>query len=154
MRTGRPTLSDAEKARRGTTDKRFTEEARAARSEDKVVALFGQDGLSSVPDPPGGLSARATEEYFLWSRRLMEVGKLSAIWVDKIVLYAVRKHSIEARLAEGKMPKDGDVRGAEMFLKELAALNVDAPRAGQAAPDTKWRIIGRLSANASPPRGK
>jgi hypothetical protein len=154
MKTGRPTISDAEKARRGTLDKRWSEDARTERAEQKVVALFGQDNLATVPEPPVGLSERAVEEYRLWARRLLEVGKLSSIWVDKVTLYAIRKHSIEARLASGKPPKDGDVRGAEMFLKEISALNVDVPRAGQEAPKSKWQPIGRLSANAKRPGGR
>lgn len=142
MKSGRPPISDEEKRRRGTLDKRWTEQARAARAETKVVSLFGADTLRSIPDPPAGLSEKAQSEYRLWCRRLLDVGRLSSVWVEKVVLYAIRKHSIETRLAAGKGVKDGDVRGCALFLKELEALNIDAPRDGQEAPKSKWSAIG------------
>lgn len=151
MKTGRPPLSDEEKKRRGTLDKRWTAEARAARAGDKVVSLFGPDNIRATPEPPEGLSEKARAEYHLWCRRLIEVGRLSSVWVEKITLYAVRKHSIETRLAEGKSVKDGDVRGCSQFLKELEALNIDAPRDGQEAPKSKWSKIG-FASRASAPR--
>lgn len=142
MRTGRPPLSDAEKKLRGTLDKRWTEEARAERAESKVVALFGADKVDVIPDPPEGLVVQAREEYFLWCRRLQEQGLLSQKWVEKILFYALRKHSTLVRLAGGKMPKDGDLKACEMFLKELGALNIDAPRAGQETPKSKFAHVG------------
>lgn len=148
MRTGRPPLSDAEKKLRGTFDPRWSEEARSERAEDKVVSLFGQDRLEAIPEPPEGLKPRALEEYWRWTRRLHELGRLSQVWVDKITLYAIRRHSIEARLIEGKAPKDGDVKGCELFLKELGALNVDQPRGNQESPKSKWERIGFASRRA------
>lgn len=142
MRTGRPPLSDEEKRRRGTLDPRWTEEARATRAESKVVSLFGADRLDAVPDPPEGLVAQARDEYFLWCRRLHEQGMLSQKWVEKILFYALRKHSTLVRLASGKLPKDGDLKACEMFLKELSALNIDAPRSGQEAPKSKFAHVG------------
>lgn len=148
MKTGRPPLSDAEKKLRGTFDPRFSEDARSERAEHKVVSLFGGERLNEIPDPPDGLGRRALDEYWRWTRRLQDLGRLSQLWVDKVTLYAIRRHSVEARLAQGRAPKDGDVKGCEMFLKELGALNVDQPRAGQEAPASKWEQIGFASRRA------
>jgi hypothetical protein len=145
MKTGRPPLSDAEKKLRGTLDPRWTEEARAQRAEDKVVSLFGGDRVEEIPPPPAGLTEKAQAEYWRWTRRLHEVGRLTQVWVEKCAFYAVRKHSIETRLAQGKPIKDGDVKAAELFLKELGALNVDQPRGGQEAPRSKWDRVGFAS---------
>jgi hypothetical protein len=142
MRTGRPPLSDEEKKQRGTFDPRWSQEARSERQEDKVVALFGADKLETIPDPPEGLVSQARDEYFLWCRRLHEQGHLSQKWVEKILFYALRKHSTLVRLASGKLPKDGDLKACEMFIKELGALNIDAPRAGQEAPKSKFAHVG------------
>ena len=150
MKSGRPPISDDEKKRRGTYDKRWSADARAARAEEKVVSLFGADSLRAIPDPPDGLSGKAEGEYRLWCRRLLDVGRLSSVWVEKITLYAIRKHSIETRLAEGKSIKDGDVRGCAQFLKELEALNIDAPRDGQEAPKSIWSSIGFASRASVP----
>lgn len=142
MRTGRPPISDADKRQRGTFDRRWSEAARAERQEEKVVSLFGGQFLDAIPEPPEGLVAKAREEYFLWSRRLHEAGRLTQIWVEKITLYAFRKHATITRLAEGKSPKDGDLKACEIFLKELGALNIDAPRAGQEAVKSKFAHVG------------
>lgn len=142
MRDGRPALSDAEKKRRGTFDPRYSEAERSGRSEAKVVSLFGQDALSVVPEPPRGLTQKALANYELWTRRLHEAGRLTQIWVDKITMYAVRRHSIEARLADGKSPKSDDIKACELFLRELGHLNVDQPRAGQDSTGKKFGRVG------------
>lgn len=142
MRTGRPPLSDEEKRLRGTFDPRWAEAARAERADAKVVSLFGADRIDVIPDPPDGLVAQAREEYYLWCRLLHKQGLLSQKWVEKILLYAIRKHSTLIRLASGKLPKDGDMKACEMFMKELGALNIDAPRVGQEAPKSKFAHVG------------
>lgn len=151
MKTGRPPISDAEKKRRGTFDPRWSEEKRAARAQNNVVALFGADAVASIPEPPAGLSERAKAEYERWTRRLFELGRLTQVWLDKITLYAIRRHAIETRLAEGGLPKQDDQKACEMFLKELAALNVDAPQAGQTPGEGRFRRVAALSQMAARP---
>lgn len=142
MKTGRSPQSDAEKRRKGTFDPRFSEAVRKERAQAKVVSLFGADKLSEIPEPPEGLSAQAVQDYKLKVRRLHEMGRLTQTWVDKTVLYAVRRHSILHRLKEGRPPKDGDLRGCETYLKEYAALDIDAPPPNSPQGASKWSVIG------------
>lgn len=147
MKTGRPSESDIEKRRKGTFDPRYSEAARAERSEQKVVSLFGADLLSSTPSAPPGLSDKAAEEFNLWCRRLHEQDRLSQIWVEKITFYAIRKHKILARIEKGEVPSADDVKGCELFLKELGAMNIDAPRSGIApvvSRNTRTMALSRM----------
>lgn len=154
MRTGRTPHSDAEKRRKGTFDPRFSEEARAERAHAKVVTLFGGDRLGEVPEPPEGLSPQAVQDYYAKARRLHETGRLTQTWVDKTVLYAVRRHSILMRIREGKAPKDGDLRGCEMYLKEFAALDIDVAKPAAGAPEKRFSPIADMARMVSngPPR--
>lgn len=142
MKTGRPPKSDAEKRQAGTFDPRFSEAARVERAEAKVVALFGQSPLAQIPEPPAGLSEAAADEYWRWARHLHSAGRLTQVWVDKILFYAIRRHSIMAKLNAGKLPKDGDQKACEMFLKEIGAANIDQPIAGQDKTESKWAKFG------------
>ena len=147
MKTGRPGESDVEKRRKGTFDPRYSEATRADRSEQKVISLFGADRLDAIPEAPAGLSDKAKDEFTLWVRRLLEQERLSQIWVEKITFYAIRKHKILSRIEKGEVPSADDVKGCELFLKELGAMNIDAPRAGQApavSRNTRTAALARM----------
>ncbi|MGL4638067.1 MAG: hypothetical protein ACRCWF_18960 [Beijerinckiaceae bacterium] len=141
MKTGRIRLSDEEKKRRGTFDERYSEAASVERAQQKVVSLFGGEVLSEIPAPPDGLSKIAQDEYWKWTRMLHTAGRLSELWLAKIQTYAISRHSIVSKLAEGKMPPDGALRRCDVFLKELGALNVDQPQIGSDV-GSKWKKFG------------
>lgn len=141
MRTGRPPLSDEEKRLRGTFDPRYSAAERSARTEAKVVSLFGSAALDEVPPPPAGISGDALVEYQRWTRRLHECGRLTQTWVDKVTFYAARRQRMTMNLAGGKAPTNADLRACELFMKELSAINVDQPRPQGAAPESKWGRI-------------
>jgi hypothetical protein len=145
MKTGRTALSDAAKKQAGTFDPRWSAEARAERAEQKVVALFGADRLNVIPEPPPGLSDEAANEFKLWTRRLHEQERLSQIWVEKITFYAMRKHKVMAKVAKGEMPSADDLKGCELFLRELNALNIDAPTAGSQPEASRGARTAALS---------
>lgn len=142
MKTGRPPLSDAEKKRRGTFDPRYAEATRVGRAEEKIVSLFGGDAVDEIPPPPPGLALEAAAEYHRWTRRLHETGRLTRVWLDQILMYAIRRHKVLSRMAEGKLPADPDMKACESFLKSMNALNVDIPTASQTGVDTPFKRIG------------
>jgi hypothetical protein len=153
MRTGRPPLSDATKRQRGTLDPRWTEQARAGRAESKVVALFGEDSLKVIPDPPAGLHPSAAAEYGRWCRVLHESGKLTALWVKKITLYAIAEHNCLSRLAEGKLPRGQDMTAQKSFLSELGAINADTPATAGEGERRKFARFGFASRVRPPQAG-
>lgn len=122
----RPALSDEEKKRRGTLDPRWTEDARSARRGEKVVVLFG-DNVSVIPAAPVGLNQEAAREYQAWCTALLKAGRLTSLWVEKILIMAIAKHSNISRLAAGKLPRSEDVRAVKSVLSELGGINADTP---------------------------
>ncbi len=145
MRTGRPSISDAEKQRRGTADPRFTEAARAERAGAKVVNLYPSEKLDQVPEPPADLSDQAKQDYYSKARRLHETGRLTQTWADKTVLFAIRRHGILLRLSEARSPKEADMKACEAYLREFQAMGIEAPLNNAGAPASKFAIIGFAS---------
>lgn len=142
MRTGRPPKSDADKKRRGTLDPRFTEQARAARSEDKIVSLFGGEPVSVIPDPPPGLDATAAAEFQEWCQRLLDLGKLSKVWIMKVELMALARHANLRRLADGKLPRSQDIITVKAILSDLGSFNIDKPTAIGSEQTAKFAYAG------------
>lgn len=142
MRSGRPPLSDAEKKKRGTFDPRFTAAAREERSAQKVVSLFGADVVSTMPEPPEGLHPAAASEFREWCQRLLELKKLSKVWITKIELLAMARHASLVRIAEGKLPRGGDLAVIKSILSDLGALNVDKPASPSAESDNRFAFTG------------
>lgn len=141
MKEGRPPISDDEKKRRGTLDKRWSEEARAERKFSKIVSIHKDGAAQALPPPPDGLTPRAYNEYMLWGRTLLERGLLSAANASDLRLYAMACNNAELKTAAGKSVSGSDLATQRRFLDIIRA--VDLPQQ-LAAPETKsiWSGIG------------
>lgn len=148
----RPALSDEEKRRRGTLDPRWTEAARAERRGEKVVALFGET-VSVIPAPPAGLAPEAAREYQAWCAALQRSGRLTSLWVEKILVMAIAKHSNLTRLADCKLPRASDVSVVRSTLSELNGINADTPLTEKGDEGRKFARFGFASRVRPPERG-
>jgi hypothetical protein len=149
---GRPALSDAEKIKRGTFDPRWSEKSRVERKIDKVVSLFG-DAISVVPPAPKGLHEDTQREYQRWCRALLESGRLTVLWVEKITLLAMAKHNNLTRLSDGKMPRGEDMRAMKTILSELTGINADTPISTTGEQGRKFARFGFAGRVRSPQAG-
>ena len=146
---GRPALPDAEKKRRGTFDPRKSEAARA----QKVVALFG-DQIEHIKDPPAALHADAKREYWRWCEGLRAAGKLTHLWVERVLSYSIARHNVLTSIDKGKLPRSDDMRFIQAFQRDVGFIDADTPIAGQAAGDgRKFARIGFASRVRPPEAG-
>ncbi|MCW5697359.1 MAG: hypothetical protein KIS96_11595 [Bauldia sp.] len=120
----RHSRSDEQKRQRngGRIDGRFTEEARAMREVDKVVAF---PKLREVPEPTVPLGTNGRKTFDFWTRRLLEVGLLTAVSIGYVENLALADDKIHERRAAGKEVPDKTLELRRSMLLKLEALNVD-----------------------------
>lgn len=92
-------LSDEEKIRRGTLDKRHTEVARAERAAEKIVI---GPWLSDIPEPDLPLGEVGRKKYFELVRSLFDTGKLTLATKMLSEQAAVLQEQMHRRMSEGK----------------------------------------------------
>lgn len=139
-------LSDAEKKRRGTFKPEKSEEARARKAVDNVMAFPVLDEVPRCrwPLKPNGLGLQS---YTSWCRRLINAGLLTDVSLGYVEQFAIAEDKIEKRLDGGLDVPDKAMEVRRSALMKLEALNVDTslvPNQAQKGAFGKNGFAGRL----------
>lgn len=146
--SGRTGLTDEEKRKRGTTDQRYTEEARLERAAAKIVTgVF----LPKVPDPSLPLNEIGKAKYVEFATLLLESGKLTKIVAEDCERYAVMYQQVHAKLAEGKNVPQQLLNAMDSLARRLKIAE-DAPSIANPADKRRFEGVGFANKRTSPYR--
>jgi hypothetical protein len=121
---GRPALTDAAKLAKGTFDPRYSEEARAERSGQTVVAF---PTLQEIPEcrfplEPGGIGQQTYDRLI---RTLHEQGRLTMLTHMKVEILAAGMEDLRNKMASGMRVPAGLPSRLMTSIAELERESVD-----------------------------
>lgn len=119
---GRTPMTDEEKVKRGTLDKRYSDEARGKATMNKVLAF---PVLREIPDPTFPLREKGEKVFKFWCHKLLDAGLLTQITAGDVETFALNEDKIQGRIDVGKELSDRTLEVRRICLQKLEALNVD-----------------------------
>jgi hypothetical protein len=143
---GHNKLSDEEKKKRGTFEKRHSSEAQQARAEQKIIT---GPWISKVPDPEMPLNEKGKEKYLSLATKLLEMGTLTEFSAMQCEQVAILFQSQMAMMQAGKIPPvslSGKITG---LLAQLR-ISENATPIGKPPERNKFEGAGFSNSRSSP----
>lgn len=138
---GRPALSDAEKLRKGTFDKRYSQEARSVGAVTNLVAF---PSLREIPACMFPLDAQGQALYDELARVLFEQGRLTVLSHAELSALAGGMTQVRKKIESGAPAPAGAFKAFLERIDKLQKASIDRAYAGSSTEgrSSKFRNSG------------
>ena len=115
-------ITDEEKRKKGTFDKRFSKETKA---QEQVATILTFPAMSEIPKSSFPLNAGGKRTFEYYTKALKDRGLLTKVSFEKVDTLALIDHVIHKRMNAGKEPAIQSLDKRRILLTWLEGLNVN-----------------------------